>query len=224
MGTLKANGFAMFITFEGIEASGKSTLIGLTQAELAGRGQEVVLTREPGGTPLGDAVRGIFLDPGRRIEPLAEVMLLCASRAQLCVETIRPALREGRTVLSDRFYDATIAYQGYGRALDIDGLIQICLLATGGLSPDLTFVLDLDPEISHERVEQRARREGGSIDRLERESLDFHRRVRDGYLRLAERWSSRIVVLDATERTEILLGRVLGAIDHVRSRIRTALP
>ncbi|MBV8073881.1 MAG: dTMP kinase [Candidatus Eremiobacteraeota bacterium] len=214
----------MFITFEGIEGSGKSTLIGLVESGLRERGEDVLQTREPGGTPAGDAVRAIFLDPAMRIDPIAEVMLLNASRAQLCVDVIRPAVRAGRTVLCDRFYDATIAYQGYGRALEIDGLLQVCLVATGGLSPDLTVLLDLPAELSQERVVARARGGGHAIDRLEQESLDFHRRVRDGYLQLARRWSSRFVVLDATQPPQTLVPLVFAAIEHVRERIRLTIP
>jgi dTMP kinase len=214
----------MFITFEGIEGSGKSTLIGLLASRLRERGEQIVETREPGGTQLGDAVRKVFLDPVERIDAVAEVMLLCASRAQLCVEVIRPALRAGKTVLSDRFYDATIAYQGYGRALDIDHLLQVCLFATSGLSPDLTFVLDLPPEVSQSRVAARAQRERHEIDRMERESLEFHQRVREGYLKLAQRWSSRFAVIDAQLSPDTIVVEMLAAVDHVRSRIRATIP
>ncbi|MBV8151596.1 MAG: dTMP kinase [Candidatus Eremiobacteraeota bacterium] len=213
----------MFITFEGIEGSGKSSLMEVVARGLRERGQEIVQAREPGGTGVGDAVRALFLDPNRSIEAAAEVMLLCASRAQLCVEVIRPALRTGKTVLCDRFYDSTIAYQGYGRALDIEALLQICLWATSGLSPDLTFVLDLSPEVSHERVSERAAREHDRVDRIEAESLDFHRRVREGYLQMAQRWPTRFVVLDATRDAEQLSRECAQAIEHVRARLRTAI-
>jgi dTMP kinase len=214
----------MFITFEGIEGSGKSTLIGLVEKRLRERGDAVVEAREPGGTRLGDAVRAIFLDPAQTIDPIAEVMLLCASRAQLCVEVIRPALRSTKTVLCDRFYDSTIAYQGYGRALDIEHLLSLCLAATAGLSPDLTVFLDITPEESHERVVARAERSRQGVDRMEAESIDFHRRVRQGYLQLAKRFSSRFVVLDGMKPSEYLVDEVLAAIEHIRSRIRTAIP
>lgn len=203
----------MFITFEGIEGSGKSTLLSLVTVELRGRGVDVLQTREPGGTALGDRVRALFLDPAQKIEPMAEVMLLCASRAQLCADVIRPALRAGKTVLCDRFYDATIAYQGYGRGLDIEELLGICLVATSGLTPDLTFVLDLPPEASRERVLARARGGGHAVDRLEGEGPDFHRSVREGYLDMARRWSTRFVVLDALRPPELLRDAVLAAVD-----------
>ncbi|MGH7660817.1 MAG: dTMP kinase [Vulcanimicrobiaceae bacterium] len=211
----------MFITFEGIEGSGKSTLLELVGSELRERRVDVLQTREPGGTSLGESVRALFLDPARKIEPMAEVMLLCASRSQLCVDVIRPALRAGKTVLCDRFYDATIAYQGYGRGLDIEELLKICLAATSGLTPDLTFVLDLSPETSQQRVLGRSTGDGSGIDRIEREPVDFHRSVRDGYLDMARRWSTRFVVLDALASPQALLERALAAIGRAGTNLRT---
>ncbi|MGH7715756.1 MAG: dTMP kinase [Vulcanimicrobiaceae bacterium] len=214
---------AMFITFEGIEGSGKSTLMRRVEHELRERGEDVLQTREPGGTPLGDEVRKIFLDPGQKIGPMAEVMLLCASRSQLCTDVIRPALRTGRTVLCDRFFDSTIAYQGYGRGMDVEELLQVCLAATSGLTPDLTFILDLPPEISLKRVEKRAAGGGHAIDRMERESLDFHRTVREGYLDIARRWGSRFVVIDVEQPVEASVVAILKAIDHSRVGLRTTV-
>jgi dTMP kinase len=211
----------MFITFEGIEGSGKSTLMERLARELQGRGEEVLQTREPGGTRLGDRIRAVFLSPGEKIDPIAEVMLLSASRAQLCSESIRPAIRAGKTVLCDRFFDSTIAYQGYGRGLDIEELLQICLVATSGLTPDLTFVLDLPPEESHRRVVARSQNAGHAIDRLEAESLDFHRAVREGYLDMARRWSSRFVVVDVLQPADAVLAAMLGAIDRARMGLRS---
>lgn len=203
----------MFITFEGIEGSGKSTLIERVSSELRGRGMDVLETREPGGTRLGDEVRKIFLDPAEHIAPMAEVMLLNASRSQLCTEVIRPALRAGMTVLCDRFFDSTIAYQGYGRGLDVEELLQVCLAATSGLTPDLTLILDLPAEVSQRRVAARAAADGQQIDRMEHESIDFHRAVRDGYLDMARRWSSRFVVLDVEKPIGETIASVLAAID-----------
>lgn len=211
----------MFITFEGIEGSGKSTLMQRVERELRERGEDVLQTREPGGTPLGDEVRKIFLDPAQKIGPMAEVMLLCASRSQLCTDVIRPALRSKKTVLCDRFFDSTIAYQGYGRGMDVEELLQVCLAATSGLTPDLTFVLDLPPEISLKRVEERASGGGHAIDRMEREALDFHRAVRDGYLDMARRWGSRFVVVDVQQPVEASVDVILKAIDHSRVGLRT---
>jgi dTMP kinase len=184
----------VFISFEGIEAAGKSTLIAALVSDLRLDDADVPLvTREPGGTPLGDVIRRIFLDPAGAIDPLAEAMLMNASRAQLVTDVVGPALRQGRTVLCDRFFDATIAYQGYGRGLDVEMLLEMCLIATRRIAPDLTFLLDLPAEVSAQRVRAR----GGS-DRLEREDVGFHERVRAGYLELAQRFPGRIVVLDAS--------------------------
>jgi len=211
----------MFITFEGIEGSGKSTLIERVEGALTGRGLDVLRTREPGGTRLGDEVRNIFLDPSQKIGPMSEVMLLCASRSQLCTDVIRPALRAGKTVLCDRFFDSTIAYQGYGRGLDVEELLQVCLAATSGLTPDLTFVLDLPAEAALQRVADRAKSGGHAIDRMEREAVDFHRAVRDGYLDMARRWGSRFVVLDVQQPVETTVAAMLAAIDaHTHTGLR----
>lgn len=214
----------MFITFEGIEGSGKSTLMQRVERALRERGEDVLQTREPGGTALGDEVRRIFLDPAQKIGPMAEVMLLCASRSQLCTDVIRPALRAGRVVLCDRFFDSTIAYQGYGRGMDVEELLQVCLAATSGLTPDLTFILDLPPEIALPRVAARAASGGHAVDRMERESLDFHRAVRAGYLDMANRWSRRFVVVDVQQPPDESVKTILAAIDHARVGLRTTAP
>lgn len=215
----------MFITFEGIEGSGKSTLIERVASKLRGRGVDVLQTREPGGTRLGDEVRKIFLDPAEQIAPMAEVMLLNASRSQLCSDVIRPALRAGKTVLCDRFFDSTIAYQGYGRGLDVEELLQVCLAATSGLTPDLTLILDLPAEVSQQRVAERAKTGGHAIDRMEHESLEFHRAVRDGYLDMARRWGSRFVVLDVLQPIDRTVEAILAAIDaNARMGLRSATP
>jgi len=158
------------------------------------------VTREPGGTPAGDAIREIFLKPGLKIAPLTEALLLNASRAQHVVDLIEPALRRGALVLCDRYVDSTLAYQGYGRGIDLAFLRELCDVATGGLVPDLTFVLDLPVPISRERT---AARDGGAGDRMEREDPGFYERVRRGFLDLAER-SPRYHVFDATKPPEEL--------------------
>lgn len=189
----------MFVTFEGIEAAGKSTLIASLAARLRSAGAGVLVTREPGGTPLGDSLRALFVDPAYSVDPLAEVMMINASRAQLVGEVILPALRGGTTVLCDRFFDATIAYQGFGRGLEIEPLLEVCLIATQRVVPDLTFLVDVPVEVSAARVRAR-----GSADRLEREGSAFHERVRDGYHVLARRFN-RIHVLDGTLPPEELV-------------------
>ncbi|MGB8267684.1 MAG: dTMP kinase [Candidatus Velthaea sp.] len=207
----------MLITFEGIEGSGKSTLIATLASDLRERGVPVLVTREPGGTPLGDAVRTIFLDPRIRIDPLTEALLINAARAQHVSEVIGPALKAGRIVLCDRFFDATIAYQGFGRGLDVELLLELCLIATQRIAPDLTFVLDVTPEISAARVAER-----GASDRLEREGIGFHHRVREGYLQLAERFG-RMHVIDATQSPESVAAAALIELEVRRVRHASTL-
>lgn len=199
----------MFITVEGIEGCGKSTLLAGLSARLRERGGEIIVTREPGGTPVGDAVREIFLNASLSPVPLAEVLLINAARAQHVVELIQPALRRGAMVLCDRFVDSTVAYQGYGRGIEIDIVRRLCDAATGGLTPDLTLVLDVPVSVSRERV--RARHP--HPDRMESEDEAFHIRVRDGFLDLA-RGDARYRVLDGTRAPEDL---VAAALDEMRS-------
>ena len=201
----------MLVTFEGIEAAGKSTLIAALNQELTTRGNVVLVTREPGGTPLGDALRAVFLDPALAVDPIAEVMLLNASRAQLVADVIAPALKARSIVLCDRFFDATVAYQGYGRGLNVDSLLDICLTATHRIAPDLTFLIDIPVELSQARLRAR-----GGADRLEREGTAFHTRVREGYLALAERFPGRYVVLDGTQPPEVLAAATWGVFNDRR--------
>jgi dTMP kinase len=203
----------VFISFEGIEGAGKTTLIAGLAVELRSIGAEVFTTREPGGTPFGDAIRSIFVDPQARIEPLAEAFLMNASRAQLVVECIAPVLKTGAIVLCDRFFDATVAYQGYGRGLDIDMLIRLSLVASQSIAPDITFLLDIDARTSHERVIAR-----GAVDRVEGEDDDFHERVRQGYLDLAQRFG-RFIVLDGREPPQRLLEQALEIVVRRRYSI-----
>ncbi len=197
----------MFVTFEGIEGSGKSTLIAAVERSLKAAGSEVLLAREPGGTPAGDAVRRIFLQPGLSIDAMTEVMLINASRAQLVASVLRPAVNRGRYVLCDRYVDSTLAYQGYGRGLAIDAVRAVCDAATGGLKPDLTLLLDVPVETSIRRL---ASRQNGA-DRLEREGRPFHERVRRGFLDLAGR-SPQIVVLNGERSPDEVLDAAMAAI------------
>jgi dTMP kinase len=203
---------SVLVTFEGIEAAGKSTLIAALAQELTNRGDTVLVTKEPGGTPLGDALRTVFLDPALRVDPIAEVMILNASRAQLVADVIAPALKLETTVLCDRFFDATVAYQGYGRGLDVEQLLEICLAATHRIAPDLTFLVDIPVEVSAERVRAR-----GGADRLEREDTEFHERVRDGYLALARRFAHRMIVLDGLLPPATLVAQARAALDRRRA-------
>ncbi|MFN2137424.1 MAG: dTMP kinase [Candidatus Promineifilaceae bacterium] len=184
----------MFITFEGPEGSGKSTQLPLLADYLRQQGYKVVTTREPGGTEIGDQIRAVLHDVGNTsMYPASEFLLYSASRAQLVRELIAPALEENKVVLCDRYADSSIAYQGYGRGLDLDALNEITCFATGGLAPDLTILLDLDVEAGL------SRRIAGDeeMNRLDLETIAFHNRVRDGYRRLAEAQPSRWVTVDA---------------------------
>ena len=175
----------MFITFEGPEGSGKTTQIPRLAEWLRTRGYRVLTTREPGGTAIGDHIRAILMDPANTaLVPEAEILLFSASRAQLVREVILPALAAGTVVLCDRFFDSTLAYQGFGHGLDLEMLARITDFATGELRPNLTVLLDVDPEEGLQR--RRAGRAGGEEwNRLDAQALAFHQRVRAGYLTLA---------------------------------------
>jgi dTMP kinase len=190
-----------FITFEGIEGSGKSSQISLLTDHLRSEHQAVTLTREPGGTPIGDQVRKILLDPGNKaLDPSAELLLYAASRAQHLQEVIRPALESGDIVLCDRFSDATSAYQGYGRGLDLTMIHALDRLVTAGLRPDLTILLDVEAVVGLARARGRNNQQGLEAEaRFENEALAFHERVRQGYLTLAREAPDRIKIVDAAQ-------------------------
>lgn len=204
----------LLITFEGIEGSGKSTHLRLLGRALRDAGRDVVETREPGGTALGQALRDVLLAPSSTPpEPLAELLLYCADRAQHAAEVIRPALAAGRIVLCDRFSDSTIAYQGYGRGLDLDTVRALDARARGGLEPDLTFLLDCSPAAGLARVHKRS----GTGDRFEQEALAFHEAVRRGFHALAAAAPARYRVIDSTppaaEVGERVRAEMLNALD-----------
>ena len=186
-----------FITFEGPEGSGKSTQAMRLAARLRVRGLDVIGTREPGGTPTGEAIRELLQhdSAGETVCPETEVLLFAASRAQLVRSVILPALQSGAWVVSDRFADSTTAYQGYGRGFDVAKMLEINAFATGDVVPDLTLLLDVDVELGFDRLRQRVADAGERLDRIERESMAFHRRVREGYLELARRWPRRFRVV-----------------------------
>lgn len=199
----------LFVTLEGPEGSGKSTQLPLLVRWLEQEGYGVLHTREPGGTPISERIRDLLHDPAHtEMTARAEILLYSAARAQHVEERIRPALEEGRIVLCDRFFDSTYAYQGYGRGLSLEDLRTITRFATGGLVPDVTLYLDLEPEVGLGR----RRQGGGEMNRLDREALDFHRRVRLGYLKLAAVEPDRWITLDGA-----------GSIEEVQDAIRMAL-
>jgi dTMP kinase len=200
---------APFVTFEGIEGSGKTTQIRRLSAHLAAKGVPHLVTREPGGTPLSDEIRALVLVPREEtVFPEAELLLYEAARAQHVRGRILPALLSGRTVLCDRFCDATTAYQAHARGLAAEQVERLNRFAAGELVPGLTLLFDLPPEDGFARIRGR----GGPKDRLERESLDFHRAVRDGYLRLAGREPGRIVRIDAAPPEEEVFRSVLRTV------------
>lgn len=194
----------MFVSFEGLDGSGKSTQAELLRARLEEEGSDVVLTREPGGTELGERLRDLVLHGGH-VAPWAEALLYAASRAQHVEEVIRPALERGQAVISDRYLDSSVAYQGVARGLGLEKVLRLNLDAVGELLPDRTFLLLLDPA----EIPDRLRREQ---DRLEREGDDFHARADAGYRELAERFPERIVALDATKPADELAEEVYGAL------------
>jgi dTMP kinase len=189
----------MFVVIEGIEGSGKSTLHKGLVERLSMEGRDVVVTREPGGTATGDAIRSIFLDRTLTIDPLTETFLVNAARAQHVAEVIRPALDASRLVLCDRFTDSTLAYQGYGRGLDLASLQRLCDDATGGVAADLVLLIDLPVDVARARMQARSY----VLDRIESQDAAFHERVRQGYLELAK--SPRHRVLDGTLAQDRLL-------------------
>ncbi|MBC8504155.1 MAG: dTMP kinase [Anaerolineales bacterium] len=183
----------MFITLEGPEGSGKSSQLPPLEEYLSNAGYDVLTTREPGGTPIGDQVRTVLLDKeNTAMQPRTEILLFQASRAQLVDQVIRPHLEKGGVVLCDRYADSTVAYQGYGYRRSINEISAIINFATGGLKPDLTILLDVDVEIGLTR-----RQEGGDVNRLDIFELTFHQNVRDGYHRLAKAEPHRWVTIDA---------------------------
>ncbi len=227
-----------FITIEGIEGAGKSTLRSKLADFVASLGMEVVLTREPGATSLGQTIRTIVLDPkNKKLDPLAELMLFSADRAQHLEEVVRPALNRDALVICDRYIHSTLAYQGYARGLDLARLTSLNEFITQGLRPDLVLLLDLPPEVGLERAQDRMRKSSGSFQvgavkealasnagsasgwtRFEEQDLDFHTRIRKGFLELAKDPQNRFVVLDATQKPETVAEAAVAAIKKFLAR------
>lgn len=188
----------VFVAFEGGEACGKST-----QAALLASRLDAVLTREPGGTPLGEEIRSLLLHVDHAVDPRAEALLMAAARAQHVHEVIEPALSAGRHVVTDRFTASSLAYQGYGRGLPLDDVASLSRVATGGLEPDVYVLLDLAPDVA-------AARRSRAHDRMEAAGDDFHRRVRDGFLALAAAAPDRWLVLDGSGSVDDVAAAVLS--------------
>jgi len=209
----------MFITFEGIEGTGKSTQIELLRAHLEAKGHRVVVTCEPGGSRIGAELRRVLLAlENRDLTPQAELFLYLADRAQHVAQVVRPALSAGAVVLSDRFADSTVAYQGFGRGMDLELLHRLNAVAVDGLWPELTILLDLEPETGLGRAVARNQREGktNAEGRFEAESLAFHSRVRQGFLNLAAAEPGRIRVVDAAGTPEATARLVRALIERVQ--------
>jgi dTMP kinase len=196
----------VFISFEGVDGCGKSTQLRMLASELRLRGHEVVATREPGGTPLGSRLRQALLDIDEQVDPLAELLVFAADRAQHVRALIRPALETNHVVLTDRYADATVAYQGGGRGFPDELVSEVVALATGGLMPDLTLFFDLPVEEGRRRAMERAT---GPQDRLDAEDAAFHTRVRDAYHRIAAADPERVRVVDANGPAEEVHSRVM---------------
>ena len=198
-----------FVTFEGAEGSGKSTQINLIYELLQKKHKDILNVREPGGVKISESIRDILLDvKNKKMTSECETLLYMAARSQLVDEVIEPALKAGRIILCDRFLDSTVVYQGYGAGVDVEFIKKIGSFITHGITPDLTFVFDIDPEKGF------ARRTRGK-DRIEERPLEYHRRVRDGYLALAKQEPKRIVVIDAEKSREEIHAVVLKHVEKV---------
>lgn len=201
---------ALFITLEGPEGSGKSTAMKKVYEMLASDGYSLVTTREPGGCKISEQIRNIILDKSNvEMDIVTEALLFAASRRQHLKELIWPSLKEGKLVFCDRYLDSSLAYQGYARGLGIDNVLNINMPATENTFPDLTLLFDLDVEIGLNRIQQNSDRE---VNRLDKEKLSFHKAVREGYLKLAERFPERIVIIDAAKPIEDVSNQVYQAI------------
>jgi dTMP kinase len=199
-----------FITFEGAEGVGKTTQVARAAAHLRGRGIESFVTREPGGTPLAEKLRALVLEPGHGpVDATTELLLMFAARASHVADVIRPALAAGRCVLCDRFTDATEAYQGAGRGVDLATVRSLAAIAHPGLTPDLTIIFDAPPEVARARISSR----GLAKDRIEAEDVGFFERVRAAYLAIAAREPQRVRVIDATRPEDEVAARVATLLD-----------
>ena len=209
---LKSKPAGRLISFEGSEGSGKSTQIARLASHLQAQGREVVATREPGGTEIGEQIRNIIVhnSKGDEMCPETELLLFTAARAQVVREVIAPALVRGAVVLSDRYLDSSTVYQGIARNLAPGPVSAINLFAVGNVMPDLTIVIDVPTEVSLARIRQRA---SDLPDRMERENIEFYTKVREGYLLLAKQWPERVVVVDGTKSPDALEKKIRAEVD-----------
>jgi dTMP kinase len=205
----------LFITLEGIEGSGKTSHAAMLAERLRAQGHTVLLTHEPGGTRAGEAIRAIFLDPAVSLQVAAELLLVLADRAQHVAETLKPALARGEIVISDRYADSTTAYQGYGRGFDLKLLGELNRLAANNLFPDLTILLDCSVETGLARTRLRTNAGDRGPDRFEGADLDFHRRVRDGFLTLAKNDSARVRVVNSERAREEVFADIVRLVDEL---------
>jgi dTMP kinase len=205
----------LFITLEGVEGSGKTSHAALLADRLRAAGRGVLLTHEPGGTRAGEAIRAIFLDPAVSLQVSAELLLVLADRAQHVVEMLKPALVRGEIVISDRYADSTTAYQGYGRGFDLKLLGELNRLAIGDVAPDLTILLDCSVEIGLARTRLRTSASDRGPDRFEGADLDFHRRVRGGFLALAKAEPERVRLVNAERSSAEVLADIIRLVDEL---------
>lgn len=206
----------MFITLEGIEGSGKTTQLKHIEAFFSRKGLETVITREPGGTVVGEKIRAVLLNPDiEPMAPLTELFLYEADRIEHLEKIIRPALADGKIVVCDRFYDATVVYQGYGRGLDREMIARLHRTILGDLEPDLTILFDLAPEIGLDRAWNQVKGgdRSGKEMRFEKEKLAFHRRIRDGYLAIARQQPGRFAIVDAGKEENSVRKTVTGLLE-----------
>ena len=203
-----------FITFEGIDGSGKSTQLRLLSDHLHDRGVDLITSCEPGGTLLGRHLRAVFLETEDAVSPLAEMLLFAADRAQHVEFLIKPAIAAGRVVISDRYADATVAYQGAGRGFDAETIAQVVQLATGGLKPDLTLFFDISVDAAIRRMQTRGD-SGIKANRMDRETAEFYNRVRASYLQIAAAEPERFFVLDASGTVEDIHNNVVAAVNKL---------
>ena len=202
-----------FITLEGGEGTGKTTVIKLVQEKLEKEGHEIVLTREPGGTKIAEQIRGIILDKSNtEITGMCEALLFAAARAQHVEELVRPCLKEGKIVISDRYFDSNFVYQGILQNIGVDKLYDLNMVATNKLIPDLTILFDLDPVVGQRRI---AANKGREVNRLDVKGMEYHQKIRAGYLEVAKKYSDRIKVIDASKSPDEIAEEVYKLIKKV---------